>query len=81
MSKTAQRRHQQLRHMVRRLRYPTWAWVQTSPALSDADRAMLRARAARHTVLCSCFFCRDGRLAAAQHKRARAVTVREAVTL
>lgn len=57
MSKTAQRRHQHQRHMRRRLRTPHWSWVETSPMLTDTDRAALRNRAARHTVMCSCPGC------------------------
>ena len=57
MTKTAARRHQHNRHMRRRLSTPRWAWVETSPDLSDEDRAVLRNRAARHTVTCSCPGC------------------------
>ena len=82
MTKTAARRHQYMRHMLRRLRYPRWAWVERDPNLSDADRAALRARAARHTVTCSCPMCghrRENEGLTAQEKRA--VTVQEALEL
>lgn len=57
MSKSAWRRHQQQRHMRRRLRTPRWSWVESSPLLSDVDRAALRNRASRHSVPCSCPMC------------------------
>ena len=74
MSKTAQRRHEHFRHMRRRLRTPRWAWVERDPKLSDADRAMLRNKAARHTTTCSCYLCRCVRIDAARHKAAQTVT-------
>lgn len=71
MTKTAARRHQHYRHMRRRLAAPYWAWVETSPCLSDNDRAALRNRAARHAVVCSCYLCRCGRIDATAHKYAK----------
>jgi len=74
MSKTAARRHQHNRHMRRRLRLPVWSWVERiDPAyLSDDDRAALRNRAARHSVPCSCYWCREYHIEVAQFKQKRA---------
>ena len=75
MSKTAARRHQHNRHMRRRLRTPVWSWVErTDPAyLSDDDRAALRNRAARHSVPCSCYWCRSYRIEVSKFKQRKAM--------
>jgi hypothetical protein len=74
VAKTAQRRHQQERHMRRRLRYPAWAWVERLENLDD--RAAMRSRASRQSVPCSCPLCRCWHMSAAQYKARR--TVQEA---
>ena len=51
MSKTAQRRHQHYRHMRRRLSTPLWAWAVNDP--------VMRNRAARQSVPCSCAMCKS----------------------
>ena len=75
MSKTAARRHQHNRHMRRRLRTPVWSWVErTDPAyLSDDDRAALRNRAERHSVPCSCYWCRSYRIEVSKFKQRKAM--------
>ena len=77
MSKTAARRHQHNRHMRRRLRTPVWSWVErTDPAyLSDDDRAALRNRAARHSVPCSCYWCRSYRIEVTKFKQRKAMEI------
>jgi hypothetical protein len=55
VAKTAYRRHQQQRHMLRRLRYPAWAWAER---VTDPDvRAAICSRAGRQSVPCSCPLC------------------------
>ena len=73
MSKTAARRHQHERHMRRRLRTPVWSWVERDLYLSDDDRAALRNRAARHSVPCSCYWCRSYRIEVSKFKQRKAM--------
>jgi len=61
MTKTAARRHQHERHAARRLANPYWGSWYNSPGLSDVDRAVIRNRAARHSVMCSCWMCGHAR--------------------
>jgi len=73
MTKTAQRRHQHERHMRRRLANPYWGSMYAWVGDSEVDRATIRNRAARHSVMCSCPMCdhrRDSEGPTAQERRA-----------